>query len=46
MLDLVTVALASLFAGFIDAVVGGGGLILVPALFSVYPQAKIGRAHV
>ncbi len=39
MLDLVTVALASLLAGFIDAVVGGGGLILVPALFSVYPQA-------
>ena len=39
MLDLVTVTLASLFAGFIDAIVGGGGLILVPALFSVYPSA-------
>jgi len=39
MLDLVTVTLASLFAGFIDAIVGGGGLILVPALFSVYPGA-------
>ncbi len=37
MLELLTVALASLFAGFIDAVVGGGGLILVPALFSVFP---------
>lgn len=39
MLELVTVALASLMAGFIDAVVGGGGLILVPALFGVFPQA-------
>jgi len=39
MLDFVTVALASLMAGFVDAVVGGGGLVLVPALFSVYPGA-------
>ncbi|MCV2361586.1 MULTISPECIES: sulfite exporter TauE/SafE family protein [Roseateles] len=39
MLELLTVALASLMAGFIDAVVGGGGLILVPALFGVFPQA-------
>ena len=38
MLDLVTVTLASLFAGFVDAIVGGGGLILVPALFSVFPN--------
>lgn len=30
-------ALASLFAGFVDAVVGGGGLIQIPALFSVLP---------
>ena len=33
MLELLTVALASLLAGFIDAVAGGGGLVLVPALF-------------
>jgi len=39
MLDLLTVTLASLFAGFVDAIVGGGGLILVPALFSVFPNA-------
>lgn len=39
MLELVTVALASLLAGFVDAVVGGGGLVLVPALFSVFPSA-------
>jgi uncharacterized membrane protein YfcA len=36
-LELITLTLASLFAGFVDAIVGGGGLILVPALFSVYP---------
>jgi len=39
LLDLFTVTLASLFAGFVDAIVGGGGLILIPALFSVYPAA-------
>ncbi|MEJ6006085.1 TSUP family transporter [Paucibacter sp. AS339] len=39
MLEILTVALASLMAGFIDAVVGGGGLVLVPALFGVFPQA-------
>lgn len=37
--DLLVVALASLFAGLIDAIVGGGGLILVPALFATYPGA-------
>lgn len=31
-------ALASLLAGFVDAIVGGGGLILVPALFSILPS--------
>lgn len=36
--DLVLVTLASLFAGFVDAVVGGGGLVLIPALFSAYPN--------
>ena len=39
MLELLTAALASLLAGFVDAVVGGGGLVLVPALFSVFPSA-------
>ena len=37
--DLVALALAALFAGFVDAIVGGGGLVLVPALFSVFPSA-------
>lgn len=30
---------ASLLAGFVDAIVGGGGLILVPALFAAFPGA-------
>lgn len=32
------VTLASLLAGFVDAIVGGGGLILVPALFAAFPS--------
>ena len=39
MSDLLLVALASLAAGLIDAIVGGGGLVLVPALFATYPAA-------
>ncbi len=39
MLDLLLVTAASALAGFVDAIVGGGGLILVPALFGVYPAA-------
>lgn len=38
-MDILIAALASLFAGFVDAIVGGGGLILLPALFSVFPTA-------
>ncbi|WP_372658495.1 TSUP family transporter [Hydrogenophaga sp.] len=36
-MELLLVSLASLVAGFVDAIVGGGGLILVPALFAVFP---------
>lgn len=39
MLEFAVATIASLFAGFVDAIVGGGGLILVPALFSVFPHA-------
>ncbi|WP_019562083.1 sulfite exporter TauE/SafE family protein [Caldimonas manganoxidans] len=39
MLEFLVVTLASLLAGFVDAIVGGGGLILVPALFGVFPGA-------
>ncbi len=38
-MDLLLVSLASLLAGTIDAIVGGGGLILVPALFATFPSA-------
>jgi uncharacterized protein len=38
--DIALVTLASLFAGGVDAIVGGGGLILVPALFGVFPAAS------
>ena len=34
-MEVLVLTLASLFAGFIDSIVGGGGLIVVPALFSV-----------
>ena len=37
-MELMLVALASLLAGFVDSIVGGGGLILVPALFAVFPH--------
>ena len=36
-MELLLVSLASLFAGFVDSIVGGGGLILVPALFAMFP---------
>ena len=39
LMDILIAALASLLAGFVDAIVGGGGLILLPALFSVFPTA-------
>ena len=37
-MELAVVSLVSLLAGFVDAIVGGGGLILVPALFAVFPN--------
>jgi len=37
-MELLVVSLASLMAGFVDSIVGGGGLILVPALFATFPN--------
>ena len=37
--DLLLLCIAAFAAGLIDAVVGGGGLIQIPALFGVLPQA-------
>jgi uncharacterized membrane protein YfcA len=39
MLELAILTLASMFAGFVDAIGGGGGLVLVPALFGLFPGA-------
>jgi uncharacterized membrane protein YfcA len=36
--DLLGVLVAAFAAGLIDAMVGGGGLIQIPALFAVYPS--------
>lgn len=38
-MDVLIVAMASLLAGLVDSIVGGGGLVLIPALFSIYPGA-------
>lgn len=38
-MDVLIVTLASGLAGFVDSIVGGGGLILVPALFATFPGA-------
>jgi len=35
---LAVISCAALFAGFIDSMVGGGGLIQIPALFTVLPK--------
>lgn len=37
--NFILIALASGLAGFVDAVVGGGGLILVPSFFAIFPGA-------
>ncbi len=37
-MEMIVVSLASLLAGFVDSIVGGGGLILVPALFATFPN--------
>jgi uncharacterized membrane protein YfcA len=38
MTDFFILGIAALFAGMIDAIVGGGGLVLIPALFSTLPN--------
>lgn len=38
-MEMLIVSLASLLAGFVDSIVGGGGLVLVPALFATFPNA-------
>ena len=38
-MELLLVCTASLLAGFVDSIVGGGGLILIPSLFALFPTA-------
>ena len=38
-MEWIFITLASLLAGFVDAIVGGGGLVMVPALFAAFPGA-------
>jgi uncharacterized membrane protein YfcA len=38
MIDFVMLGCAAFLAGLVDAVVGGGGLIQLPVLFSVFPK--------
>ncbi len=40
--DLGLLIVGAALAGMVDAVVGGGGLIQIPALFTVFPQATPG----
>ncbi|OIN58974.1 sulfite exporter TauE/SafE family protein [Arsenicibacter rosenii] len=40
---ILIVCAASLLAGFIDAVVGGGGLVQIPVLFILFPQFPVPR---
>lgn len=39
-LETLLLALAALFAGFVDAVAGGGGLVQLPALFTAFPDTQ------
>lgn len=43
-MEWIVVSLASLLAGFVDAIVGGGGLILLPALFATFARCAAGHA--
>ena len=40
-ISLVILAVLAFVAGFIDAVVGGGGLIQLPALLIQFPQTNL-----
>ena len=38
MLELIPLCFSALLAGFVDATVGGGGLVQIPALFAILPD--------
>lgn len=39
-IEILLLGAAALFAGFVDAVAGGGGLVQVPALFALLPETS------
>jgi len=39
--ELILLCIAALSAGFIDAIVGGGGLVQTPAALSLLPQYPV-----
>ncbi len=41
LIDIALASLAAFIAGFVDAIVGGGGLVQVPALFIVFPHFPV-----
>lgn len=41
-MDIWLLLAGAFFAGFVDAVVGGGGLVQIPILFGAYPTASAG----
>jgi uncharacterized protein len=42
-LDIFIASLAALLAGFVDSIVGGGGLVQVPALFILFPHFSVSQ---
>ena len=38
--ETVALTLGSLLAGFVNAIAGGGGLVTLPVLLGVFPQAE------
>jgi uncharacterized protein len=39
--SLILACLAALLAGFVDSIVGGGGLVQAPSLFILYPELRV-----
>ncbi|MFN8344149.1 MAG: TSUP family transporter [Spirosomataceae bacterium] len=42
-MEIIVASLAALLAGFVDAIVGGGGLVQVPALFILFPHFSVSQ---
>ena len=42
-LEIILASLAALLAGFVDSIVGGGGLVQVPALFVLFPNFSVSQ---